>query len=159
MLLTSLLDPKAYPASEIVALYHERWEIELAYEELKTHLLDREETIRSRKPDGVRQEVCGILLAYNMVRLEMARCAAEAKVEPIRISFLASVRQIRSEWDWLAISDSPGAIGKHLAKLRADLKQLVLPRRRERNFERAVKIRMSGYPRKRPFFEIAKLAK
>lgn len=159
VLLTSLLDAKAYPASEIVALYHERWEIELAYDEIKTHMLDREEAIRSRKPDGVRQELWGIFLAYNMVRLEMARCAAEAKVPPTRISFLESVRQIRSEWDWLAISQSPGSFGKHLRKLRASLKRYVLPPRRDRLFPRAVKIKMSAYPRKRPFFEIAKLGK
>ena len=50
-LLTSLTDPKLYPAKEIVALYHERWELELGYDEIKTELLDREETIRSKKPD------------------------------------------------------------------------------------------------------------
>jgi hypothetical protein len=155
-LLTSLLDPKAYPASELVALYHERWEIELGYDEIKTHMLDREETIRSRTPDGVRQELWGIFLAYNMIRLEMARTAAEAKVEPTRISFLESVRLIRSEWDWLAISSSPGAIGKHLRHLRESLKRYVLPPRRDRVSPRAVKIKMSGYPRKRPSVELAK---
>ena len=46
-------------AAEIIALYHERWEIELAYDEIKTEMLDREESIRSRTPDGVRQEIWG----------------------------------------------------------------------------------------------------
>jgi hypothetical protein len=49
-LLTSLLDPKLYPASEILALYHERWELELGFDELKTEMLDREETLRSKSP-------------------------------------------------------------------------------------------------------------
>ena len=52
-------------------LYHERWELELGYDEIKTDLLDHEEAIRGQKPDGVRQELWGILLAYNLVRLEM----------------------------------------------------------------------------------------
>ena len=70
-LLTSLLDEKRYPADELVALYHERWELELGYDEIKTHMLDRQEAIRSRTPTGVRQELWGIALAYNLVRLEM----------------------------------------------------------------------------------------
>ena len=58
-----------------MALYHERWELELGYDEIKTHLLDRQEAIRSRTPAGVRQELWGIALAYNLVRLEMERAA------------------------------------------------------------------------------------
>ena len=71
VLLTSLLDPEIYPASEIVGLYHERWELELGYDEIKTEMLDREETLRSRSPAVVRQEIWGVLIAYNLVRLEM----------------------------------------------------------------------------------------
>ena len=58
ILLTLLTDPMAYPSREIAAMYHERWEIEMGYDEIKTELLDREEAIRSRTPDGVRQELC-----------------------------------------------------------------------------------------------------
>ena len=156
VLLTSLLDAKKYPAREIVALYHERWELELGYDEIKTHMLNREETIRSRTPEGVRQELWGVFLAYNMVRLEMARVAVVAKIEPTRISFIESLRLIRSEWEWLSVA-SPGAIPKRLAALREAMKRYVLPpRRRERRFPRAVKIKMSGYPRKRPKVERAK---
>jgi len=93
--LTSLLDPRAYPASEVVALDHEGWEIELGYDEIKPHLLDRQEAIRSRTPEGVRQELWGIALAYNLIRVEMARAAAEAGVAPTRISFVAALCIIR----------------------------------------------------------------
>ena len=154
VLLTSLLDPVLHPAKEIVDMYHERWELELGYDEVKTHLLQREEAIRSQTPEGVRQETWGILLAYNMVRLEMARVAAEAEVAPTRISFVVSVQRIRSEWEWLAITSGQGAIPKKLLALRADLKRFVLPpRRSERRYPRAVKIKMSNYPRKRPTAE------
>ncbi|MEQ1895747.1 MAG: IS4 family transposase [Planctomycetota bacterium] len=149
-LLTSLLDATAYPAREVAALYHERWEIELAYDEIKTEMLDREESLRSRSPARVGQEVWGILLAYNLVRLEMERAAEEARVEPTRISFIVSLHLICDEWI-LDAASSPGAIPRHLLKLRANLKRLVLPPRRpERRYPRAVKITGSGYPAKRP---------
>ena len=56
-LLTSLLDPVAYPAAELVALHHERWELELGFDEVKTHTLERQEALRSKTPARVQQEV------------------------------------------------------------------------------------------------------
>lgn len=149
-LLSSLLDPKAYPRAELVALYHERWEIELAYDELKTHQLDRQETIRSRSVRGVEQELWGILLTYNLVRLEMQRIAQEAKIAPSRISFVVAMRFIRDEWEWCAISSSPGSFPEKLRRMRAKiLAFVVLPERRsKRRYPRAVKIKMSSYPKK-----------
>jgi len=150
LLLTSMLDPKKYPADELRELYHERWEIELGYDEIKTDMLERQECIRSKKPEGVRQEVWGILLAFNLVRLEMERVAEEAKVPPTRISFTVAMNMIRDEWLWCAIA-TPGAVPRHLKNLRADLKRYILPpRRSERHYPRAVKIKMSNYKRKRP---------
>lgn len=151
-LLTSLLDSKKYPASELIAVYHERWEIELGYDEVKTHLLAREETIRSKTPEGVRQELWGIGLAYNLVRLEMERAADEAGVEPRRISFVNALSLIR--YAWLISSTPPIAPARtpgRLLDLRRDLKLLLLPERRpKRSFPRAVKIKMSNYDRKAP---------
>jgi len=147
--LTSLLDHEKYPAEEIVAMYRERWEIELGFDEVKTKMLDSESTLRSKSPEGVRQELWGILLTYNLLRVEIEAVADEAKVEPTSISFLMSMRQIQDEWMWAAHT-SPGAIPKHLKKLREDIKSFILPpRRSERSYERAVKIKMSSYPRKR----------
>ncbi len=149
-LLTSMLDPNVYPANEIAALYHERWEIELGYGEVKTRMLERFETIRSRKPTGVAQELWGVALAYNLVRLEMTRIADEAGVPPTRISFTMALSLIRDEWGWCAVT-SPGAIPKHLRKLRSEVARFVLPPRRpRRSYPRAVKIKMSNYARKRP---------
>lgn len=143
-LLTSLRDKDQFPAREVVALYHERWELELGYDEIKTDLLDRMEAIRSKKPDGVRQELWGVLLAYNLVRLEMEAIARQENIEPTRISFVESLRLIRNEWDWLSVT-SPGAIPKRLATLRNNVKRYVLPPRRERTYPRAVKIKVSNY--------------
>lgn len=149
VLLTSLLNPVAYPAGEIVGLYHERWELELGYDEIKTEMLEREETLRSRSPSAVRQEIWGVLIAYNLVRLEMEGVADEAHVEPTRISFVVALRLICDEWSWCAIA-APGAIPRHLEDLRASLARFILPpRRSQRSYPRAVKIKMSNYAKKR----------
>lgn len=148
-LLTSLVDAEAYPAKEVATLYHERWELEQCYDEIKTEMLDREETIRSKSPMRVSQEIWGILLAYNLIRLEMERVADQVNVAPIRISFIAAMHLIREEWICCGFA-SPGAIPKHLRNLREKLARFILPERRsERRYPRAVKIKMSGYPRKR----------
>lgn len=151
-LLTSLVDAEKYPAQELIALYHERWETELGYDELKTHLLNRHETLRSRTPEGVRQELWGIALAYNLVRLEMERAAAEAGVPPTRISFVGTLRIIRAELAWMGGARfATGTIPSRLRRMREHIKRLVLPpRRRERVYPRAVKVKMSNYARKRP---------
>jgi len=78
LVFTSLLDPVAYPAAELVALYHERWELELTFDEVKTHTLERAEALRSQAPTRVEQEVWGLLLAYNLLRLVMSRAAPRA---------------------------------------------------------------------------------
>jgi hypothetical protein len=148
-LLTSLVDIQLYSATELVSLYHERWEIELAYDEIKTHQLDRLETIRSRSVKGVEQELWGILVTYNLIRLEMQAIAEEANVPPARISFTMAMRFIRDEWGWCAIA-SPGSIPEKLRRMRANILDFVLPERRsERRYPRAVKIKMSNYARKR----------
>ena len=152
-LLTSLTDAEAYPAKELIALYHERWELELAYDELKTHMLERQEAIRSRTVEGVHQELWGIAIAYNLVRVEMERAAKELGVPPTRISFTAALHIYREEMRWIVAGArrmTTGTIPKQLVNLRQQMKRLVLPERRARSFPRAVKIKMSSYNRKRP---------
>lgn len=151
LLLTSLVDEKRYPASELRALYHERWEIELGFGEIKTDMLERLETIRSKSPTAVAQEMWGLLIAYNLVRLEMARIATELGVPPIRISFVAALREFAYQWTSAANTMSPGATPKRLATLPDRLRHFVIPPRRgERVYPRAVKIKMSNYARKVP---------
>lgn len=150
ILLTSLLDPVAFPADEIVALYHERWELELAYDEIKTHTLEREESsLRCRHPERIAQELWGLAIAYNLVRLTMADVARRAGVHPVRLSYRHALHFIRAFWlsAWLA---APGTLPKRLHALLNELPLLLLPPRRDRTYPRAVKIKMSNYPRKRP---------
>jgi hypothetical protein len=148
-LLTSLLDAKRYPAAEIVALYHERWEIELGYNEVKRIMLDRKETTRSKSPRGVAQELWGLALTYNLIRLEAERLAVELRVAPTAISFKAAFLLVQTAFGSWSL-DNAGRTPEKLRKLRADLSHFVLPERRQRSYPRAVKLKMSPYPRKRP---------
>lgn len=149
-LLTSLLDPVAYPADEIRALYHERWEIELGFDEVKTEMLDRMEAIRSQTPAGVAQELWGLGLAYNLVRLQMEKAAQIAGVPPVRMSFKSCFMAIRAQLVLFAAM-KPGRLPTVVEGLPEDISHLVLPERRStRRYPRAVKIKMSNYPRKRP---------
>lgn len=150
MILTSLVDEKAYPAAELRALYHERWEIELGFGEIKTDMLERLETIRSKSPAAVAQEMWGLLIAYNLIRLEMQRIARDLGVAPTRISFVATLRECALTWQSAALG-SPGNIPRRLGTVTDLMRHFVLPPRRpERVFPRAVKIKMSNYARKVP---------
>ena len=94
-LATSVLDPERAPARELAALYHERWEIETAFDELKTHLRGSRIVLRSKKPDLVRQEFYGLLLAHFAVRKLMHEAALRADLDPDRLFFLHAVRVVR----------------------------------------------------------------
>lgn len=152
-LVTDLLDPKRYPAKALAALYHDRWEAELSFRELKTYQLEARVAFRSHTPERVLQEVYGLLLAYNCVRSLMADGAAVAGVAPRQLSFTACLERIRTSLPSLAAA-SPAERAKLLQVLVDDLARCVLPRRRVgRQCPRAVKIKMSNYARKRPGVE------
>jgi len=95
---TSILDPGEAPAAELAALYHERWEIENAFDELKTHLRGARVVLRSKTPELVRQEAYGFLLAHYAVRDLMHQAALAARPrarDPDTLSFVHAVRVIR----------------------------------------------------------------
>ena len=96
-LVTTMLDPAEAPAEELAALYQERWEIETALDELKTHLRGAKIVLRSKTPDLVRQEFYGLLLAHFAVRELMHEAALKAGEDPDRLSFLHAVRVIRRQ--------------------------------------------------------------
>ena len=102
-LLTTLLDPGVAPAEELAALYHERWEIEGALDELKTHLRGAQIVLRSKTPDLVRQEFYGLLLAHFAVRGLMHEAALQADEDPDRLSFLHAVRVVRRKLPLAAV--------------------------------------------------------
>jgi len=94
-LATTILDHELAPAGDLAALYHERWEIETAFDELKTHLRGAHIVLRSKTPDLVRQEFYGLLMAHFAVRGLMHEAALRADQDPDRLSFLHAVRVVR----------------------------------------------------------------
>ncbi len=94
-LITTILDPKQAPAQELAALYHERWEIETALDELKTHLRGAQIVLRSKTPELVKQEFYGLLMAHFAIRGLMHEAALEADEDPDRLSFVHSVRVVQ----------------------------------------------------------------
>ena len=94
-LLTTILDHERAPATELAALYHERWEIETALDELKTHLRGSNIVLRSKTPDLVRQEFYGLMLAHFAIRGLMHEAALTVTEDPDRLSFLHAVRVVR----------------------------------------------------------------
>lgn len=94
-LLTTILDHEAAPAIELAALYHERWEVETALDELKTHLRGSRIVLRSKTADLVKQEFYGLMMAHFAIRGLMHEAALKANEDPDTLSFLHAVRVVR----------------------------------------------------------------
>jgi hypothetical protein len=94
-LVTTILDPAHAPARELAALYHERWEVEGALDELKTHQRGAGAVLRSKTPDGVAQEVWAHLLVHYAIRALMHQAALDQGLDPDRLSFTGSLRIVR----------------------------------------------------------------
>jgi hypothetical protein len=93
-LVTSLLNPRLAPADVLLELYHDRWEVELVIDEIKTHERAQRKVLRSRTPDGVIQEIYGVFLAHYLIRAMMAQAAIQANVDPDRVSFTRGMFQL-----------------------------------------------------------------
>jgi hypothetical protein len=94
-LMTTILDPLEAPAQELAALYHDRWEIETAFDELKTHLRGAKVVLRSKTPDLCRQEFYGLLMAHYAIRGLMHEAALSEDIDADQLSFIHSVRVVR----------------------------------------------------------------
>jgi hypothetical protein len=94
-LITTMLDPDTAPASELAALYPQRWELESALDELKTHQRGPRVVLRSKHPDGVYQEAYGHLCTHYAIRRVMHDAALQADLVPHRLSFIRSLRAAR----------------------------------------------------------------
>jgi Insertion element 4 transposase N-terminal/Transposase DDE domain len=142
-LATTLLDHEQAPAAQVAAIYHQRWEIENSYGELKTRLRGASFILRSRSPELVRQELFAFLTVYQALCALKAEAARTAGIDPDRISFTVTVRIARDH----ASSSTPGfsqARGQAIRDILGDL----LPARRDRQCERVKKPPKNTFPSK-----------
>jgi hypothetical protein len=95
-LFTTILDPATATAAELAAAYTQRWEIELAFDELKTHQRGPRSVLRSKSPDLVLQEIWGHLCCHYAIRSLMSQAAGHAGHDPDRVSFVAALRITRA---------------------------------------------------------------
>jgi hypothetical protein len=149
VVLTSLLEPAEYPAAEVAALYRSRWELEMVFDDIKTEQRGAAITLRSKLSTGVYQEVYGLLIGHNLVRVEMARSAFLFGVAPTRISFHRSLGIVREKLMSMGQANAPSKLAQEEVELRGMLCFLILPERRShRRYPRALKVVVAKYPRK-----------
>jgi hypothetical protein len=148
-LLTTLTDPLTHPAGELVRLYHERWEIETAYAELKSTILGGR-VLRARTPDGIEQEVWALLTAYQALRTAMTDATDSVPgTDPDRAGFTTALTAARDQLVLAAgitadtVIDLVGAIGRNVLAH-------ILPARRIRTKDRIVKRAISKYNARGP---------
>jgi hypothetical protein len=98
-LITTITDWRQALSADLAAAYHQRWEFEIALDEIETHQIAHSRVLRSKSPPMVRQEIWGILLAHYAIRTLMLEAAHDADIDPDRLSFMQSLRVIRREAD------------------------------------------------------------
>jgi len=145
-LLTTLLDAEHDPAVALIMLYHERWEEELAIDELKTHQRERP-VLRSETPAGVVQEITGLLLAHYIVRVLMSEAARRANLPPRRLSFTGTLKVLRCRLP--ECPKSRVGLRRWYEDLLAEIAEELLPERRNRINPRVIKRKMSNWRKKR----------
>ena len=155
VLLTTLLEAELYPAQELVLLYHERWEIELVYDEQKTHQnpwrVTKPADLRSQTPTGVLQELYALSLGHFVVRSVMAQAAAREDLDPDRLSFVGCLQILQCR-----LPECPDPASESFAEwYEALLWEVSQERtddavRRNRINPRVVKVKMSKFKKKGP---------
>jgi hypothetical protein len=143
-LITSLLDDRAYPALALVCAYHERWELEITIDETDTHQRRPHQPLRSRTPQGVLQELYGLLLAHYAIRAVMHEAAVRIGVPPDRLSFVNTLRILRNavfEFQIMVASQKAAWYDRLLREIGRD----PLPLRDNRCNPRVVKRKMSNF--------------
>jgi hypothetical protein len=149
-LVTTLLNPRVAPALTLLNLYHERWEIELVIDEIKTHERGQRKVLRSKTPEGVRQELYGIYLAHYAVRALLAHAAIEAELDPDRLSFTEGLFELTEMLSFALTVEPEEEAVRLLVRLRHKMARHILPPRRLRINRREIKQIYHKYkPKKR----------
>lgn len=145
-LLTDLLDPADLPALEAPLVYHQRWEEELVFDEIKTHLNGRPVKLRSKTPRGVVQELYGLFLAHRILRQVMSDAAQQNKpIEATRLSFTDSLRILQNHLHEAPTCDA----ATWYQRMTEEVRRQILRPRRDRWYPRVIKRKMKKWNRKR----------
>ncbi|MFE4336255.1 IS4 family transposase [Streptomyces sp. NPDC056831] len=147
-LVTTLLDPATVPATELAALYAERWEIETTLDEIKTHLGGPRFVLRSQHPAGVEQEIFAFLLVHHALCDLMHQAAQLQREDPDRMSFTRTLRVVRRQTTGQA-GFSPSRLARALTQTLREITERLLAPRRLRSNPRVIKRKMSNWPLKR----------
>ena len=147
-LVTSLMNPDQYPALDLICAYHERWEIEIAIDEMETHQREAGTPLRSRKPLGVIQEFYALLVTFNAICSLRLQAAQFAGVDPDRISFVVTLRKLCESVDQFQ-QTAKTQLPLLFQRLLQDIGSEMLPERRNRSNPRVVKRKMSNFLLKR----------
>lgn len=145
-LLTTLLNASGHPAKRLIGLYHERWEEEIAIDELKTHQRERP-VLRSETPAGVVQEIYGLILGHFIIRKLMCDAAEFASCAPRELSFINTLKILRCR-----LAEAPRnvlALKRWHHDLLEEVAEERLEPRRNRINPRVIKRKMSHWAKKR----------
>ena len=126
--------------------YHERWEIELGYRDIKSAMQHNALTLRSKTVALIEQEVWGLLLAYNLIRREASQAAVSYGTAPNQISFKAACQYIAVQLIVMADALSPGKTGARLSELRGGVASLIKENCPRPSRPRTVKMSKTRYP-------------
>jgi hypothetical protein len=148
-LLTSLTDKKDYPAVAIRQLHRERWKIETSYRELKQSMMGMALSLRSLSVEATRQEIWGCLIAYNLIRVEMARVADEANCAPTEVSFVLALHAFQFEMMHAAALQAQGNLPGVPKRMRERMILELNVYRPGRKFARVAKAKPQRYPERR----------
>jgi len=154
VLLTNLLEPELYPARELICQYHERWEIEIMFDEQKTHQdpvrAEKTANFRSRTSDGLRQEIYALSLAHFVIRALMFEAAKEAKLDTDRLSFKGCFQILKTRLPEFHPQEGVVRSETWLDTLIWEMSQETIPARRNRINPRVIKRKMSRWKKARP---------
>lgn len=152
-LLTNLMDETQFPASELILLYHERWEQELVFDEQKTHQdprrAEKPAHLRSETPDGVLQEMYALSLGHFVVRALMFAAAEPAGMDVDRLSFTGTLHILQCRLPECSTL-SAASLTDWYDGLLEEIRQEQTEPRRNRINPRVIKRKMSKWPKKRP---------
>ena len=146
---TSLLDARKYPAKELLALYAQRWEIEIGTGELKAYVRG-EHLLQSHTPETAAQEILASLIGMAMISQRRVEAGQIADLPPLRMSFVITLQAVRSLWQVLRLGSdilTNDQIAVLVERTLREIAQQAIPKRRARNCKRAVRQPVSSWPR------------